>query len=68
MAWYRDSFTFFIWAKRLTLENSVLRIIFGPKRGRVMGRRKLKNKETHNLHPSPRIFKPKQKTWAGKAS
>jgi hypothetical protein len=50
------------------LENIVLRVIFGPKREGVMEWRKLKNEELHNLYPPPRIFEPKQKTWAGQAS
>jgi hypothetical protein len=49
---------------RLTgLENSVLRIIFGPRGDGVMAWRKLKNEELHNLlYPPPRIIKPKWKT------
>jgi hypothetical protein len=39
-------------------ENRVLRRIFGPKRGGVMGRwRKLHNEELHNLYSSPSIIR-----------
>jgi hypothetical protein len=50
-------------------ENRVLRRIFGPKRGEVMGdRRKLHNEELHNLYSLPniiRIIKPRRMKWAG---
>jgi hypothetical protein len=49
-------------------ENRVLRRIFGPKRGDVMGRwRKLHNEELHNLYSSPsiiRIMKSRRMRWA----
>jgi hypothetical protein len=39
-------------------ENRVLRRIFGPKRGEVMGEwRKLHNKELRNLYSSPDIIR-----------
>jgi hypothetical protein len=38
--------------------NSVLRRIFGPKRGEVTGEwRKLHNDELHDLYSSPNIFR-----------
>jgi hypothetical protein len=47
--------------KRVTLrvsENRVLRRIFGPKRGEVMGGwRKLHNEELHNLYSSSSIIR-----------
>jgi hypothetical protein len=50
-------------------ENRVLRRIFGPKRGKVMGEwRKLHNKELHDLYSSPsiiRIIKSRWIRWAG---
>jgi hypothetical protein len=52
--------------------NSVLRGIFGPKRGEVMGgRRKLHNEELHNLDSSPiiiRKMKSRRMRWAGHAA
>jgi hypothetical protein len=39
------------WGPKRDLENRVLRRIFGPKRGAIIGGwRKLHNKELHNLH------------------
>jgi hypothetical protein len=50
-------------------ENSVLRIIFGPKRDEETGGwRKLHNGELHNLYSSPsiiRIIKSRRMRWAG---
>jgi hypothetical protein len=50
-------------------ENRVLRKIFGPKRDEVAGeRRKLHNKELHDLYSSPsiiRIIKSRTMRWAG---
>jgi hypothetical protein len=49
-------------------ENRVLRIIFGPKRGEMIGSwRKTYNEELHNLYSSPnmiRIIKPRSMKWA----
>jgi hypothetical protein len=49
-------------------ENRVLRRIFGPKRGELMGGwRKLHNEELHNLYSSPniiRIMKSRRMRWA----
>jgi hypothetical protein len=49
-------------------ENRVLRRIFVPKRGEVMGGwKKLHNEELHNLYSSPsiiRIFKSRRMKWA----
>jgi hypothetical protein len=49
-------------------ENRVLRRIFGPKRDEVTGeRRKLHNKELHDLYSSPsttRIIKLRRMRWA----
>jgi hypothetical protein len=40
------------------IENRVLRIIFGSKRGEVAGDwRKLHNEELHNLYSSPTIIR-----------
>jgi hypothetical protein len=37
--------------------NRVLRRIFGPKREEMEGgRRRLRNEELHNLHPSPNVL------------
>jgi hypothetical protein len=51
------------------LENSVLKIIFGPKRDEVTGGwRKLQNEELHDLYPSPCIIimiKSRRMRWAG---
>jgi hypothetical protein len=39
-------------------ENRVLRRIFGPKRGEVIGKwRKLHNEEIHTLYSSPNIIR-----------
>jgi hypothetical protein len=50
-------------------ENKVLRRIFGPKRGEMMGgRRKLHNEELRDLYSSPgiiRIIKSRRMKWAG---
>jgi hypothetical protein len=50
-------------------ENRVLRRIFGPKRDEVTGdRRKLHNKELHNLYSSLniiRMIKSRRMRWAG---
>jgi hypothetical protein len=50
-------------------ENRVLRRIFGPKRGGVMGRwRKVPNEELHNLYSLPsiiRIIKWRKVRWVG---
>jgi hypothetical protein len=50
-------------------ENRVLRRIFGPMRGEVMGEwRKLHNKDLHNLYSSPDIIrqiKSRKMRWAG---
>jgi hypothetical protein len=50
-------------------ENRVLRKIFGPKRGEVIGGwRKMHNEELHNLYCSPsiiRIIKSMRLRWAG---
>jgi hypothetical protein len=50
-------------------ENRVLRRIFGPKRNQVTGeRRKLHNKELHDLNSKPsiiRIIKSRRMRWAG---
>jgi hypothetical protein len=55
--------------KLRVFENRVLRKIFGPKRGGVMGGwRKLHNEELHNLYSSPsiiRIIKSRRMRWAG---
>jgi hypothetical protein len=53
-------------------ENRVLRRIFGPKRDEVTGeRRKLHNKELHDLYSSPsiiRIIKSRRMRWASHVS
>jgi hypothetical protein len=53
----------------LTLENRVLRRIFGPKRDGVTGGwGKMHNEERHNLYSSPsiiRIIKSRRMRWAG---
>jgi hypothetical protein len=50
-------------------ENKVLRRIFGPKRGEVIGGwRKLHNEELHNLYSSPciiRMITSRRMRWAG---
>jgi hypothetical protein len=47
-------------------ENRVLRRIFGPKRGEVIGGwRKLHNEELHNLYCSPSMIKLRRMRWAG---
>jgi hypothetical protein len=49
-------------------ENGVLRGIFGPKRGEVMGEwRKLHSGELHNLYSSPDIrqIKSRRMRWVG---
>jgi hypothetical protein len=50
-------------------ENRVLRRIFGPKRGEVMGEwRKMQNGELHNLYSSPDIIrqiKSRRMRWVG---
>jgi hypothetical protein len=50
-------------------ENRVLRTTFGPKRAEIIGdRRKLHNKELHNLYSSPNIFrmiKSRTMRWVG---
>jgi hypothetical protein len=50
-------------------ENRVLRKIFGPKRGEVIGGwKKLHNEELHNLYCWPRIIriiKSRRMRWAG---
>jgi hypothetical protein len=50
-------------------ENRVLRRIFGPKRGEVMGEwRKLHSEELHNLYSSPDIIrqvKSRRMRWMG---
>jgi hypothetical protein len=49
----------------MVLENRVLRIIFGPKRGKVRGEwRKLHNEELYDLYFSSNIIQIKN-TWAG---
>jgi hypothetical protein len=52
-----------------TLENRVLKRIFGPKRDEVTGGwRKLYNEELHNLYSSPsiiRMIKSRRMRWAG---
>jgi hypothetical protein len=49
-------------------ENSVLKIIFGPKRNKVTGEcRKLHNKELNDLYSSPNIIqviKSRRMKWA----
>jgi hypothetical protein len=55
---------------RLTVfENSVLRTIFGPRRGEVIGGwRKGHNEELHNLYSSPsiiRMIKSRRMRWTG---
>jgi hypothetical protein len=53
-------------------ENSVLRRIFGPKKGEVIGeRRKLHNEELNDLYCLPNIigvFKSRKMRWAGHAA
>jgi hypothetical protein len=50
-------------------ENNVLRRIFEPKRGEVIGGwKKLHNEELHNLYSWPsiiRMIKPRRMRWAG---
>jgi hypothetical protein len=50
-------------------ENRVLRRIFGPKRGDMVGEwRKLHNEQLHDLYSSPsiiRIIKSRRMRWAG---
>jgi hypothetical protein len=52
-------------------ENRVLRRIFGPKRGGVMGGwRKLHNEELHNLYSLPSIIRiiTLRMRWAGRVT
>jgi hypothetical protein len=53
-------------------ENRVLRRIFGPKRDEVTGeRRKMHNRELHNLCSSPDIIrqiKLRRMSWAGRVA
>jgi hypothetical protein len=53
-------------------ENRVLRRIFGPKRGEVIGGwRKLHNEELRNLYSLPSIIRmimPRRMRWAGKVA
>jgi hypothetical protein len=46
----------------------VLRRIFGPKKGIIIGGwRKLHNEELHNLHPSPNVIRmseSRRMSWA----
>jgi hypothetical protein len=53
----------------MVLENRMLRRIFGPKRGKMMGGwRQLHNEELHNLYSSPsiiRMTKSRRMRWAG---
>jgi hypothetical protein len=55
--------------KLRVIEKSVLRRIFGPKRGGVTGGwKKLHNEELHDLYSSPtiiRIIKSRRMVWAG---
>ena len=50
-------------------KNTVLRRIFGPRRGEVTGEwKKLHNEELHDLYSSPNIIwviKPRKIRWAG---
>jgi hypothetical protein len=50
-------------------ENRVLRTIFGPKRGELIGGwRKRHNEELHNLYSSPsiiRMIKSRRMRWTG---
>jgi hypothetical protein len=49
-------------------ENRVLRKIFGPKRGEVIGGwRKLHNEELHNLYRSPSIIRMIKSKWLRRA-
>jgi hypothetical protein len=53
-------------------ENRVLRRIFGPKRGEIIGGwRELHNEELHNLYFSPGIIimiKSRRMRWAGRSA
>jgi hypothetical protein len=53
----------------MVFENRVLRVIFGPRRGEVIGSwRKLHNEKLHNLYSSPsiiRIIRSKRMRWVG---
>ena len=55
--------------KLKVFENTVLRIIFGPRRDEVMGEwRRLHNEELNNLYSSPNIvwvIKSRRMRWAG---
>jgi len=55
--------------KLRVFENMVLRRIFGPRRGEVMGEwRRLHNEELNNLYSSPnivRVIKSRRTRWAG---
>jgi hypothetical protein len=49
-------------------KNKLLRRIFGPKRGKVIGFRKPHNEELHNVYSSPsiiRMIKSLRMRWAG---
>jgi len=60
-----------LWEERKlrVFENMMLRRIFGPRRGEVMGEwRRLHNKELNDLYSSPnsvRVIKSRRMRWAG---
>jgi hypothetical protein len=69
MAWYLNfTFSNFTLHKLKVFENRALRRIFGPKRGEIIGRRKLHTDELYNLYSFAdiiRMIKSRRMRWAG---